>query len=149
LQTILAIDLGTSGPKVALVSTAGEVLHAEVEPTSLQLLPDGGAEQDPDDWWRAIGVAARRVLASASTEQRQNVLAVCCTAQWSGTVALDENGKYLRPAIIWMDSRGEEQVRRLTGGAIEVEGYGVGKLVRWLRLTGGMPAKSGKDSIAH
>jgi xylulokinase len=28
-------------------------------------------------------------------------------------------------------------------------GYGAGKLVKWLRLTGGLPGHSGKDSIAH
>ncbi|RME42994.1 MAG: xylulose kinase, partial [Caldilineae bacterium] len=61
---ILAIDLGTSGPKVALVTTGGEVVACEFEPTPLHLLEGGGAEQDPADWWRAITAAARRVLSS-------------------------------------------------------------------------------------
>ena len=39
---VLAIDLGTSGPKVALISTRGEVVHHEFEPTPLSLLPGGG-----------------------------------------------------------------------------------------------------------
>ena len=41
---ILAIDLGTSGPKVALVKTDGHVLACEIMPTELHLMPDGGAE---------------------------------------------------------------------------------------------------------
>ena len=52
---ILAIDLGTSGPKVALVSTDGQVRACQIEKTTRRLLPDGGAEQDPNEWWRAIG----------------------------------------------------------------------------------------------
>ncbi len=48
---ILAIDLGTSGPKVALASTRGEIVAWEVEEIPLLLFPDGGAEQRPDDWW--------------------------------------------------------------------------------------------------
>jgi xylulokinase len=44
---ILTVDLGTTGPKVGLVSTQGELLAWEKEPTRLSLLPDGGAEQDP------------------------------------------------------------------------------------------------------
>ena len=60
---ILAIDLGTSGPKVALVSTTGEILGSEFEETPLIVLPGGGAEQDPEGWWRAITTAARRLLA--------------------------------------------------------------------------------------
>jgi hypothetical protein len=58
----LAIDLGTSGPKVALVSVQGEVLACEIEKTPVMLLPGGGAEQDPNDWWEAICTATRRLL---------------------------------------------------------------------------------------
>jgi len=39
---ILAIDLGTSGPKTALVSTHGEVVDFEFEKTQLLLFPNGG-----------------------------------------------------------------------------------------------------------
>ena len=60
----LAIDLGTSGPKVALVSVKGEVVACEIEKTPLMLLPGGGAEQDPHDWWQAICRASRRLLVS-------------------------------------------------------------------------------------
>ena len=56
---ILAIDLGTSGPKVALLSTHGEVLGGTNEPVPLHILPQGGVEQDPADWWRAICTASR------------------------------------------------------------------------------------------
>ena len=76
-------------------------------------------------------------------------MAVACTAQWSGTVAVDERCQPLRDAIIWMDSRGAPYVRRITRGPVNVQGYGVGKLARWLRTTGGIPARSGKDPIAH
>ena len=44
-ECILAIDLGTSGPKVALVTTQGEVLASEVESTELFLSEGGGAER--------------------------------------------------------------------------------------------------------
>ena len=64
----LGIDLGTSGPKVALVGVDGRVAACEIEPIDLQLLPDGGAEQDPRDWWRAIGRASRRLLASVAID---------------------------------------------------------------------------------
>ena len=59
---ILAIDLGTSGPKTALVSTRGEVIACEFESIDLLILPNGGAEQRPDQWWRAIINTARQVL---------------------------------------------------------------------------------------
>ena len=56
---VLAVDLGTGGPKVALVSTDGEIIGHEFEKTELLLLPGGGAEQDPNDWWRAMAIENR------------------------------------------------------------------------------------------
>ena len=61
-QFILAIDLGTSGPKVALATVGGELLGSEFEETQLLLLPDGGAEQSTDNWWQAIDKAVQRLL---------------------------------------------------------------------------------------
>src|SRR3990170_4337534 len=86
---ILAIDLGTSGPKVALFSTQGELVGSEFEETRLILLPDGGAEQSPAEWWEAINKAARRLLAKGFALS-ENIVAIACTGQWSGTVPVVE-----------------------------------------------------------
>ena len=51
---VLGVDLGTGGPRVALAGTDGVLVGHEKETVDLRLLPGGGAEQDPDDWWRAI-----------------------------------------------------------------------------------------------
>jgi xylulokinase len=145
---VLAIDLGTSALKVALVSMAGEVVAAEEETHEVRLLPGGGAEQDPGHWWDLITKASSRLMARGAVPEG-SVAAVACTAQWSGTVPVDEHGEPIRDAIIWMDSRGAPYARQITGGAVKVQGYGVVRLARWLRTTAGVPAHSGKDSIAH
>jgi xylulokinase len=145
---ILAIDLGTSGPKVALFTAQGELVGYEFEPTPYYLLPDGGAEQKPEEWWQAICSATRRLL-SRGLAAPEEIAALCCTTQWSGTVAIDRDGTPLMNAIIWMDSRGAPYVRRVTGGRLSVEGYRVDKLYTWLRLSGGIPSHVGKDPIAH
>ncbi len=145
---VLAIDLGTSGPKVALVDAEGRSLASEIEAVELLLSPDGGAEQRPDEWWSAVVVAARRLLARGLAPVA-DVVAVCCTSQWSGTVAVDADARPLHNAILWMDSRGARHVHELVGGWPSVAGYGAGKLLRWIRLTGGAPGHSGKDPTAH
>ena len=136
---ILAIDLGTSALKVALVSTAGEVVASEQDTCQVRLLPGGGAEQDPA---AVVGPDHQGVVAAdgaAPPSQPESVVAVACTAQWSGTVPVDERCQPLRDAIIWMDSRGAPYVRRITHGPVNVQGYGVDKLARWLRTTGRDP----------
>jgi len=147
-KLILAIDLGTSGPKVAVFDGRGRVVAHDFEPTRLILLPGGGAEQDPDDWWRAIVTAVRRLLARGAVEAGR-VAAIACTAQWSGTVVVDAGGRHLMNAMIWMDARGRKYARQITGGPLRIDGYGVDKLLRWIPRTGGIPGLSGKDPVAH
>ena len=52
---VLTIDLGTSGPKVALFTMAGKYVDGDFTPVELELLPNDGAEQSPDAWWRGSG----------------------------------------------------------------------------------------------
>lgn len=145
---VLAIDLGTSGPKVALFSTQGELIGSEFEETPVLLLSGGGAEQSTQVWWEAIETAGKRLLAKKLVNN-DDIVAVATTAQWSGTVAVDADGNALGNAIIWMDSRGASHVHKMVDGALKVEGYGLAKLLNWIRLTGGVPGNSGKDPIAH
>ena len=147
-ECILAIDLGTSGPKVALVTTEGEVLASEVESTELLLSEGGGAEQDPDDWWRAIMTATRRIT-DRSLVPAEQILAVAVTSQWAGTVPVDRDGNALGRAIIWLDSRGAKYVPEVAGGVVRIQGYGPLKLESWIRKTGGVPSLAGKEPVAH
>lgn len=145
---ILAIDLGTGGPKVAFVDLRGRVVAHEVETTSLILEPPDGVEQDPDDWWRAISTAVGRLVAAAP-EEAASLIAVGVTSHWTGTVAVDHEGKAIGNSIIWMDSRGAPQIAEAVSGRINVMGYDPRRLKRWIQLTGGAPSHSGKDSLAH
>jgi xylulokinase len=147
-EHILAFDLGTSGLKVVVATPAGEIVGSAVEPYPLHLLAGGGAEQDPEDWWRALVRGTRRVLSVAGVDAGR-VVAIGCSAQWSGTVPVDRDGRPLMRALIWMDSRGAEQLRRVTGGFPSLQGYGLRKLATWIRRSGGAPGHAGKDTVAH
>ncbi|MCP4600261.1 MAG: xylulose kinase [Proteobacteria bacterium] len=145
---ILTVDLGTSGPKTALISTRGNVLGHEFQETELILLPGGGAEQNPDDWWDAIMATAKRLL-SRDLVPVDDIVAVSVTTQWSGTVAVDRDGNHLMNAIIWMDTRGGKYIDQVLDGIIKIEGYSVRKLLKWIKITGGCPGHHGKDPTAH
>ncbi len=51
---ILAIDLGTSGVKVACVSIHGVIAEHAFRELHTTILPGGGAEQNPEEWWMAV-----------------------------------------------------------------------------------------------
>jgi xylulokinase len=145
---ILAVDLGTSGVKVALVTVQGRVLGWESEPIKLIITPDGGVEQSPQEWWEAFLTAARRVL-HQNPAPAANIRAVCCSTQGEGTVPVDRDGRALMNCILWMDMRGAAHLKTQFKGLINRGGLGVGNLPRWIRLTGGMPSATGKDPAAH
>lgn len=145
---ILAIDLGTGGPKVALVDVDGRIVAHETETTRLILHSGGGAEQDPDDWWTAITRGVQRLVASAP-DAAGSVVGIGVTSQWSGTVAVDADGHHIGNAVIWMDSRGAPHIEAAISGRVNVMGYDPRRLARWIQLTGGAPSHSGKDSVAH
>jgi xylulokinase len=146
--TILAFDLGTSGLKAAVLSSKAVILDSEVVSLDVAMLPNGGAEQHPHDWWQAMVTASTRLWARATTKP-SDVVGIALSSQWGGTVALDQHGAVMRPAIIWMDSRGRDEVKRLASGFPTVDGYGAFKALTWLRKTGGVPTLSGKDPVGH
>jgi xylulokinase len=147
-RSVLAIDLGSGGPKVAIVTERGEIL-AHARGTVATLFVDGGgAEQNPFDWWQAVDQAVTTVLAQRQVD-RSRIVAVSCTGQWSVIAPVDRNGQPLMNAVHWMDSRGAPDTQALTDGLIKIDGYGLRRLLRWIQITGAVPTHSGADSLAH
>ncbi len=142
----LAIDLGTSGLKVGLVSLAGSVLWTTGAQLTTTLVPGGGAEQDAAEWWRLIRDACQSALASGVVA-RDAVVAVSVTGQWASSVPVANDGTPVGPCVLWMDSRGARHARSRFGGPIS--GYAPRALLTWVRRTGGAPSTSGADPIGH
>jgi len=145
---ILTIDLGTGGPKVAIFDSSANLVDHEFATTETQHFPDGGAEQDPNEWWRKICECSKKLFAR-HPDLAEKVSIISTTAQWSGTVCVDAQGQTLHPAIIWMDSRGADAIQKRMRGVINFQGYGISKVIGWLYKTNGAPGQAGKDPTAH
>ncbi|WP_428242831.1 xylulokinase [Gynuella sp.] len=146
---ILAVDLGTSGCKTAVVRLDGTVIGFAAKPVAMHVVAEVGTEQNPEDWWQAFLQSAQEVLKQTQVD-RQSVVAVVCSCQGEGTIPVDRSGTPLTHAMLWLDMRGRAAVHRLVKGRLpSIAGYDPIKLWRWIRLTGGAPALSGKDPIGH
>ncbi len=145
---VLSIDLGSGGHKAALVADTGEIIASAEESITTRLLPQGGAEQDPREWWEGAKRAAKQVIGASGVAPEQ-IVAVGCDSQWSVVVPVDEHAEPLMNAVHWMDTRGGKHNRQITRGFPSVQGYGLLKLLRWIRLTGLVPTHSGVDSLGH
>jgi xylulokinase len=148
-QFVLAVDLGTSGCKCALVGLDGVVHKWSSRSIPLHIVDGVGAEQAPQDWWNSF-VAAASELISTLPALHGEIAAICCSCQGECTVPVDENGRPLHRAMLWMDMRGSEAIRRRAASRVfNFAGYGPVKLFRWIKRSGGAPSLSGKDSLGH
>lgn len=142
----LAIDLGTGGPKVGLVSLTGELAWHGFAPVATQLGFDGGATQDADQWWEAIVALTHDALA-AEVVAPEAVVAVSITGQYASTVAVDGTGAPVDDAMLWMDTRGRPHARKRFGG--RAAGYDPRAIATWVRRSGGAPSLNGADPIGQ
>ena len=143
---VLAIDLGTGGPKVGFVSLIGRVAHQEHHVLDPTYLSDGGVTVDADEWWATILGAAKRALAAGAVDPAK-VVAVSATGQWASTIPVDESGLPVAHGLSWMDGRGGALVRSRIGGS--VGGYKPRVLAEFIRRSGGVPSLDGADPVGH
>jgi xylulokinase len=134
-HALVGLDVGTTGVKALAITPEGEVLGSAEESYPLSTPRPGWSEQDPEDW----SVASRRALERLGVEAP----ALGFSGQMHGLVALDEQGRVLRPAILWNDQRttaecaeieaeiGLERLVELTGNRA-LPGFTAPKLL-WLR----------------
>lgn len=102
---ILAIDNGTQSVRALLFDADGNLLgkgKQEIEPYFSE--QPGWAEQHPEYFWESLGKACK-LLWDATNARPEQVVAVTLTTQRGTVVNLDEHGRPLRPAIIWLDQR--------------------------------------------
>jgi xylulokinase len=117
---VLGVDSSTTATKAVVWDRAGRAVADGRGQFSLALPRPGWHEQDAEDWWRSTAAAVRAALRSVDAA---DVEAIGLTHQRETFVCVDESGRPVRPAIVWMDVRaareverfGSDEVHRLTG----------------------------------
>ena len=143
---ILAIDLGTTNVKAAVVQRDGTLIGKGRQSYPTIHTADGGAEQDPEQVWQAVVTAAEQAL--APVENRREVRGIACASQYSSIVPVDAEGRPTANMVVWMDKRGTlDRLRALPGGKrMKPNLFQMG---RWIQIHGIPPLPSGADSLSH
>lgn len=110
---LLGIDIGTSGTKTVLFDESGNAAASALAEYPLYQLHVGWAEQDPEDWWKAVIGTIREVL-SKSRVNPADVKGIGLSGQMHGAVLLDKEDNVLRKAIIWCDQRSAVECDQIT-----------------------------------
>ncbi|MEK9763540.1 MAG: FGGY-family carbohydrate kinase [Deltaproteobacteria bacterium] len=132
---VIGVDGGTESLRAGIFDLSGNPLaFASVSyPTNFPI--PGWAEQNPEDWWNALGGAVRQAVIDANVG-KQEILGICLDTTCCSVVALDGAGNPLRPALIWMDMRSApqtEQVLATADPALQVNSNGSGPVsAEWM-----------------
>lgn len=110
ISLYIGIDLGTSAVKLLLTNESGEILNSVTKEYPLSFPKPGWSEQDPRDWWKAV---QHGILELTENFNKDQVRGIGCGGQMHGLVALDEDDRVIRPAILWNDGRTAEETEWL------------------------------------
>ena len=117
MQYFIGIDSSTTATKALLIDEQGDVVAVAATEYGYATPRPLWSEQDPDLWWEGAANSIRQVLASSGVKA-DDVHGIGLTGQMHGLVLLDEEGKVLRPAILWNDQRTGlqcDEIRRRLG----------------------------------
>ncbi len=144
---VITYDVGTTGLKTCLFEIGKEVnlIGAETADYKLYILDNGGAEQDPLDWWAAMCSTTQKLLSKTKTNSR-DISGISFCSQMQGLVLVDRKGHPLRRAMTYMDQRAVQEMHEKMGGGITVAGINLLKLIKSIRETGAVNA-SVKDPV--
>ena len=133
---VIAYDIGTTGVKTCLfeVGDTLRLLAGEYEGYGLYILPGGGAEQDADEWWAAMGKSTRRLLEKTGTDPK-SIAGISFCSQMQGLVLVDEAGCALRRPMSYMDQRGSREFAACQTHGLTISGVNALMLLRSLRRT--------------
>jgi xylulokinase len=107
---LLGIDLGTSSVKVGAFAADGELLSFARRRHPFESPSGDVVDADPEAWWSATADALRQV---GSQVDLGHVRAICVGGQGPTLVLVDAEGRPVRPALTWMDTRSAAQAARL------------------------------------
>ncbi len=114
----LGIDIGTTNVKACILDTStGKVVASAAAEHPLHHPHPGWAEQEPDDYWRAVTYCIARCVEQCPGPA-STIAGVSVSGLVGVTLPVDRDGRPLRRAMIWMDSRAQrecEEIRELVG----------------------------------
>ncbi len=117
---VVAIDCSTTAAKAVVLDHDGRVLAQASHALATSQPRPASHEQDANAWWSATRAA---LVGAISQVDGARIGAIGLTNQRESFVCLDDDGDPLRPAILWLDGRAQDEISTLgTARVHEVSG---------------------------
>ena len=132
---MLGVDGGTEGLRAGVFDVFGTSLAFASTSYPTQFPAPSWAEQDPNDWWDALGKSVRKAISDSGISVDQ-IAAMAVDTTCCSVVPLDDSGNPVRPALIWMDVRSAEQAEQMVAtedDALRINSNGSGPVsAEWM-----------------
>ena len=125
---VIGIDGGTESLRAHVFDLSGRSRGVGKGAYATTFPEPGQAEQNPDDWWHAAGIAVHEAMALAEITPDQ-ITAIACDTTSCTVIALDAESRPLRPCLLWMDVRAHREAAEVAGSgdpALRLNGNGQG-----------------------
>lgn len=108
----LGIDIGTTNVKACILDTnTGKVIASGFQPHPLFIPKPGYAEQEGDNYWQAVVSAIKQCLQQGLSAD--DIAAVGLSGLVGVTLPISQDGRPVRPGMIWMDARSEAECQEI------------------------------------
>lgn len=105
MKFFAGIDIGTSSAKFLVIDEHGKIHGQKSIAYDYSSPQSGWTEIEPAIWIKSVEEGMESLLGDLPADCRENISAIGVTGQMHTTVFLDEQGKSLRPALMWNDTR--------------------------------------------
>jgi xylulokinase len=112
MKYILAVDLGTTAIKVILFQVDGQVLASSTQEYQLLTPTELAVELKVETYWQAFKQGVAEILAKSKINLDQ-IYSLGISAQGETLILVDQEGIPMTNALVWLDSRAQEEAKEL------------------------------------
>lgn len=108
MSYILCVDAGTTATKVCLFSEDGVLIKSSTQEYTLATPTPLQVEIDAETFWNAFKTGVTAIMQQSDVAPT-DIAAIGISAQGETLIPIDNTGAPLRPAIVWLDNRAQEE----------------------------------------
>lgn len=133
---VIAYDIGTTGVKTCLFEINKDIklISGAHEGYPLYMVENGGAEQDEEEWWKAMCATTRKLFENTNITP-SNIGGISFCSQMQGLVLVDKNGAPVRRPMSYMDQRAGTEIKEGMAYGIKIAGVNAFKLAKSLLIS--------------
>ncbi|OGO81601.1 MAG: hypothetical protein A2Y21_03785 [Clostridiales bacterium GWC2_40_7] len=122
MSYILTLDVGTTSVKTCIFNEVFKLLGYSCSEYTLLTQGNNMVELDSEVYWETSKYGIKKAI-EASSINAKDIGSITITSQGETLIPVDEFGKPLRNAIVWLDARAEEEAEFIRRGFSSKEIY--------------------------